>query len=54
MGCKEIWDIECVIEHLKEHFGQYKFILWGRSMGAVAALLYLSTKSLLSSSRERV
>jgi fermentation-respiration switch protein FrsA (DUF1100 family) len=54
LGCKEIWDIECIVEHLKEHFCQYRFILWGRSMGAVAALLYLSTKSLLAASREKV
>lgn len=46
LGSKEIWDIECVIEHLKEHYRQKKFILWGRSMGAVAALLYLAVKSL--------
>lgn len=35
-----------MIEHLKENYRQKKFILWGRSMGAVAALLYLAVKSL--------
>jgi pimeloyl-ACP methyl ester carboxylesterase len=44
LGCKEIWDIESVVNHLRNHFNQHKFILWGRSMGAVAALLYLATK----------
>lgn len=54
LGCKEIWDIESIISHLKEHFAQWKFILWGRSMGAVAALLYLATKSLLADSKQKV
>lgn len=53
LGCREIWDIECIIEHLKENFKQEKFILWGRSMGAVAALLYLSTKSILAHSKDK-
>jgi alpha-beta hydrolase superfamily lysophospholipase len=44
LGCKEIWDIQCVMNHLQDNCNQYKFILWGRSMGAVAALLYLSTQ----------
>ncbi len=35
-----------MIENLKENYRQKKFILWGRSMGAVAALLYLAVKSL--------
>lgn len=41
MGVEEMWDIELVIQHLERSFGQKKFVLWGRSMGAVAALLYL-------------
>ena len=45
LGCREIWDIETVINHLNKNFNQQKVILWGRSMGAVAALLYLSTKT---------
>jgi alpha-beta hydrolase superfamily lysophospholipase len=54
LGCREIWDIECIIQHLREHYNQYQFILWGRSMGAVAALLYLSTKAMLAASKEKV
>ena len=53
LGCREMWDIECVISHLSEKHEQSKFILWGRSMGAVAALLYLSTKSGMGSGLER-
>jgi alpha-beta hydrolase superfamily lysophospholipase len=52
LGCREIWDIECVLAHLKEHYSQQKFILWGRSMGAVAALLYLATKALLADNKQ--
>ena len=54
LGCREIWDIECIIEHLREHYHQYQFILWGRSMGAVAALLYLSTKCMMAATKEKV
>ena len=42
-----------MIKHLMEKQEQSKFILWGRSMGAVAALLYLSAKSALTSGTER-
>jgi pimeloyl-ACP methyl ester carboxylesterase len=31
-----------VLEELKKRFDQQYFVLWGRSMGAVAGLLYLS------------
>ena len=41
MGIEEIWDIDLVVEHLEAAFEQKKFIFWGRSMGAVAGLLYL-------------
>ena len=39
-----MWDIEAVIEELKHKFRQRKFVLWGRSMGAVTALLFLYHK----------
>jgi pimeloyl-ACP methyl ester carboxylesterase len=46
MGVEEMWDVELVIQHLERSFGQKKFVLWGRSMGAVAALLYLQKISI--------
>ena len=33
-----------VVTFLKRKYGVKQFVLWGRSMGAVAALLYLSSK----------
>ena len=32
------------MDSLKQKFKQNKFVLWGRSMGAVAGLLYLYQK----------
>jgi pimeloyl-ACP methyl ester carboxylesterase len=40
LGLKEREDAEDVIDQLKENFGLKNFFLWGRSMGAVTALLY--------------
>ena len=45
LGWNEARDIGNVIRFLKRKYGIEKFILWGRSMGAVAALLYLSSKN---------
>lgn len=38
-GCKEKNDIHAIVEHLRGK-NYKKFVLWGRSMGAVATLLY--------------
>jgi pimeloyl-ACP methyl ester carboxylesterase len=40
LGYCEKEDLRSVIKHLKRDFGLRNFILWGRSMGAVTALLY--------------
>lgn len=39
-GCKEKHDVECVIQELMIKFGMERFVLWGRSMGAVACIKY--------------
>lgn len=41
MGYYEKDDIKAVVKHL-EHLGIAQIGLWGRSMGAVSALLYTS------------
>ena len=47
-----MWDIECILNHLHGKLNQRQFILWGRSMGAVAALLYLATRALLAEEKK--
>ena len=42
MGLNEAKDLENVINELKNKYGVSKFNLWGRSMGAVTAMLYAS------------
>ena len=42
MGLNEAKDLESVIAELKNRYGVSKFNLWGRSMGAVTAILYAS------------
>uniref|UniRef100_A0A6B2L4N3 Serine aminopeptidase S33 domain-containing protein n=1 Tax=Arcella intermedia TaxID=1963864 RepID=A0A6B2L4N3_9EUKA len=42
LGWHEKEDIKVVIEYLRQWEGFSSFILWGRSMGAVAALLYVN------------
>ena len=39
-GLKEAEDIESMLKFLIEYYGHKKFVLWGRSMGAVASILY--------------
>ena len=53
LGCKEMWDIDCVLAHLNKVYSQHRFILWGRSMGAVAALLYLAMKALRAEEKKK-
>jgi pimeloyl-ACP methyl ester carboxylesterase len=40
LGYLEKWDVKAVIEFVDAHFGSRKYMLWGRSMGAVTAILY--------------
>lgn len=40
LGWHEQDDLSLVIDNLRDRFGLQKFSLWGRSMGAVTALLY--------------
>lgn len=39
-GLREAEDIEVILEFLKQNKGIKEFIIWGRSMGAVAAILF--------------
>lgn len=39
-GANQKYDIEAVIHYLTERYGIEKYILWGRSMGAVASVKY--------------
>jgi pimeloyl-ACP methyl ester carboxylesterase len=41
-GYYEQRDVDCVVQHLLSHRQVTDIVLWGRSMGAVAALLYTS------------
>lgn len=40
LGLKEADDVESIIKELKLRFNLRNFILWGRSMGAVTALMH--------------
>jgi predicted alpha/beta-fold hydrolase len=42
LGVKESRDVEAVIEMLQEKYRARKFILYGRSMGAVSIMKYIS------------
>lgn len=42
LGLKERYDLQSVIEFLKKKFFVKDFFLWGRSMGAVTAILFAS------------
>jgi len=42
LGYKEAIDIQRVVDFMKEHHSVRNVVLWGRSMGAVAAILYAS------------
>jgi pimeloyl-ACP methyl ester carboxylesterase len=39
-GLREAEDVNSIIDYLRVNKGIKEFVLWGRSMGAVAALLY--------------
>ena len=45
LGYKEALDIERVVNFMKQNHSVGKIILWGRSMGAVASILYASKKT---------
>lgn len=40
LGIKESDDVEKVVNYLKTNYKIGRIILWGRSMGAVTAILY--------------
>lgn len=40
LGAREVDDLEIAVAHLRESFPNSTIGLWGRSMGAVTALLY--------------
>jgi dienelactone hydrolase len=42
LGAHEVDDLAVVVEHLRRQGGVSSIGLWGRSMGAVTALLYSS------------
>lgn len=44
LGLKEQSDLDFVKNHLQKNFGIKIFYLWGRSMGAVTAILYTHSK----------
>lgn len=41
LGVNEADDVEAVISHLKGMNSDMKIVMWGRSMGAVASILFL-------------
>ena len=41
LGWKEQDDLKYILAYLSKNYGYKQFILWGRSMGAVAALFYM-------------
>lgn len=47
LGFRESEDCQAVLDELKNKFGQERFVLWGRSMGAVAAIVYATRNSRL-------
>ena len=40
LGAHEVDDLETVVSHLRSTYAESAIGLWGRSMGAVTALLY--------------
>lgn len=44
LGLSEQDDLDCVIKFLDEMFEFQEYFIWGRSMGAVTALLYQSNQ----------
>ena len=40
LGALEVDDLETAVSHLRKEFPESTIGLWGRSMGAVTALLY--------------
>jgi pimeloyl-ACP methyl ester carboxylesterase len=40
LGAHEVDDVDVVVKHLREAFPESTIGLWGRSMGAVTALMY--------------
>lgn len=40
LGYLEREDVRVVIKYIDEHFGERKYLIWGRSMGAVTNILF--------------
>lgn len=47
LGPKETYDLEAVVNHVKREFGFKRIYIWGRSMGAVTAVLLASRSNSL-------
>lgn len=45
LGCKESRDIGTVIDYIRANYKIKRVLLWGRSMGAVAAILYTANNN---------
>ena len=43
LGIKERHDIRNILQYLQSQYNFKRFVLWGRSMGSVAALMYMNT-----------
>lgn len=48
LGIKESNDLNIILKHVESNYGQTQWYLWGRSMGAVTAILFLNKKILRS------
>lgn len=42
LGLKEQLDLKSVLDSLKSKFQFKRFVLWGRSMGAITSILFMS------------
>lgn len=43
LGYYESWDLKVAVEYLRERMNVSDIVLWGRSMGAAASILYAAT-----------
>ena len=45
LGIKEARDVRLVLDHIKSKYNIAQLVVWGRSMGAVAAILFAAEKA---------
>jgi pimeloyl-ACP methyl ester carboxylesterase len=45
LGYYERYDLEAMLQHLQQTYGNLEIVLWGRSMGASTALMHASQKT---------